>query len=38
MRCLGKPEEIANTFAFPASDEAGYLTGVAIEASGAGVL
>ncbi|MFO1206788.1 MAG: beta-ketoacyl-ACP reductase [Burkholderiales bacterium] len=38
MRRLGKPEEIANTFAFLASDEAGYITGVAIEASGGVVL
>jgi 3-oxoacyl-[acyl-carrier protein] reductase len=38
MRRLGKPEEIANTFAFLASDEAGYITGVAIEVSGGVVL
>ena len=38
MRRLGKPEEIASTFAFLASDEAGYITGVAIEASGGVVL
>jgi len=31
---LGKPEEIAATYAFLASDEAGYITGVAIEVGG----
>ncbi len=38
LRRLGKPEEMASTFAFLASDEAGYITGVAIEASGGVVL
>lgn len=31
---LGKPEEIAATYAWLASDEAGYITGVAIEVGG----
>jgi 3-oxoacyl-[acyl-carrier protein] reductase len=31
---LGKPEEIANTFAFLASDEASYISGAVIEVSG----
>ncbi len=31
---LGKPEEIAATYAFLASDEASYITGVAIEVGG----
>ncbi|MFY9175492.1 MAG: glucose 1-dehydrogenase [Peptococcia bacterium] len=31
---LGKPEEIASTYAFLASDEASYITGVAIEVGG----
>lgn len=31
---LGKPEEVANTFAFLASDEASYINGAVIEVSG----
>jgi 3-oxoacyl-[acyl-carrier protein] reductase len=31
---LGKPEEIAATFAFLASDEASYINGAVIEVSG----
>ena len=31
---LGRPEEVANTFAFLASDEASYITGAVIEVSG----
>ena len=31
---LGKPEEIANTFAWLASDEASYINGAVIEVSG----
>jgi 3-oxoacyl-[acyl-carrier protein] reductase len=31
---LGKPEDIANTFAFLASDEASYINGAVIEVSG----
>jgi 3-oxoacyl-[acyl-carrier protein] reductase len=34
MGRLGKPEEIANTFAFLASDEASSINGAAIEVSG----
>ncbi|MDP2398787.1 MAG: 3-oxoacyl-ACP reductase FabG [Burkholderiales bacterium] len=34
MGRLGKPEEIANTFAFLASDEASYINGAVIEVSG----
>jgi 3-oxoacyl-[acyl-carrier protein] reductase len=38
LRRLGKPEEMANVYAFLASDEASYVTGVVIEASGGVVL
>ncbi len=34
MRRLGKPEEIANVYAFLASDEASYVNGAVIEVSG----
>jgi len=34
LRRLGKPEEIANTYAFLASDEASYINGTVIEVSG----
>lgn len=34
MKRLGKPEEIANTYAFLASDEASYVNGAVIEVSG----
>lgn len=34
LRRLAKPEEIANVYAFLASDEASYINGTAIEASG----
>lgn len=34
LRRLGKPEEIANVYAFLASDEASYINGAAIEVSG----
>jgi 3-oxoacyl-[acyl-carrier protein] reductase len=31
---LGRPEDIANTYAFLASDEASYINGAVIEVSG----
>lgn len=34
MGRLGKPEDVANTFAFLASDEAAYINGAVIEVSG----
>ena len=34
MRRLGKPEEVANVYAFLASDEASYINGAAIEVTG----
>ena len=34
MGRLGKPEEVASTFAFLASDEASYINGAVIEVSG----
>jgi 3-oxoacyl-[acyl-carrier protein] reductase len=34
MGRLGKPEEVANTFAFLASDEASYINGAVLEVSG----
>ncbi len=34
MKRLGKPEEIANVYAFLASDEASYVSGAVIEVSG----
>ncbi|KAF1045417.1 beta-ketoacyl-ACP reductase [Xylophilus sp.] len=34
LRRIGKPEEIANIYAFLASDEASYINGAVIEASG----
>lgn len=34
MKRLGKPEEIANTYAFLASEEASYINGAVIEVSG----
>jgi 3-oxoacyl-[acyl-carrier protein] reductase len=34
MGRLGRPEEIANTYAWLASDEASYITGAVIEVSG----
>ena len=34
LRRLGKPEDIANAFAFLASDEAGYITGVVLSVDG----
>jgi 3-oxoacyl-[acyl-carrier protein] reductase len=34
LRRLGQPEEIASLYAFLASDEASYITGAVIEASG----
>jgi len=34
MHRLGTPDEMANIYAFLASDEASYINGVALEASG----
>ena len=34
LRRLGKPEELANIYAFLASDESSYINGIALEASG----
>jgi 3-oxoacyl-[acyl-carrier protein] reductase len=34
LRRLGKPEEMANVYAFLASDESSFINGVALEASG----
>jgi 3-oxoacyl-[acyl-carrier protein] reductase len=34
LRRLGKPEEVANLYAFLASDEASYINGAVIEVSG----
>ncbi|MDO9293880.1 MAG: SDR family oxidoreductase, partial [Hydrogenophaga sp.] len=34
LRRLGQPEEIANVYAFLASDEASYINGAVIEVSG----
>jgi 3-oxoacyl-[acyl-carrier protein] reductase len=34
LGCLGRPEEIANTYAWLASDEASYISGAVIEVSG----
>jgi 3-oxoacyl-[acyl-carrier protein] reductase len=34
LRRLGKPEEMANVYAFLASDESSFINGIALEASG----
>ena len=38
MGRLGRPEEIANTYAWLASDEASYINGAVIEVSGGGTI
>ena len=38
MGRLGKPEEIANAYAFLASDEASFINGAVIEVSGGGTI
>lgn len=38
LRRLGKPEEVANAFAFLASDEASYIHGAVLEVSGGMIL
>jgi 3-oxoacyl-[acyl-carrier protein] reductase len=38
LRRIGKPEEIANAYAWLASDEASYVNGVVLEVSGGCVL
>jgi len=34
LRRIGRPEDIANAFAFLASDEASYITGVVLSVDG----
>jgi len=34
LRRMGKPEEIANVYAFLASDEASFINGTTLEVSG----
>lgn len=34
LRRLGQPEDIANAFVFPASDEVSYITGVVLSVDG----
>jgi len=34
LRRMGKPEDVANAFAFLASDEASYITGVVLSVDG----
>jgi 3-oxoacyl-[acyl-carrier protein] reductase len=38
LRRIGKPEEIANAYAWLASDEASYVNGAVLEVSGGCVL